>query len=286
MNDQPVVLYHASCSDGFGAAWVANKTLAARNPIYLPVNYGQEPPAEAFSGRGLYILDFSYPAEVMERLCSLARFLVCLDHHKSAKAVLEPLAKFHAVHDSHVQIHFDLTKSGARLTWEHFNSKAINEAPSLVAYVEDRDLWKWALPDSKAVNAYIRSWPMDFFTWDRLDADLRDEQRFAQSVAQGEAILRYQAQVLNTHVKNAIEVTVGGHKVLCVNATTLISEIGEALAKDRPFGATWFQDKLGRRIYSLRSRQGGVDVSEVARQYGGGGHIRAAGFELEPGQTL
>lgn len=32
--------------------------------------------------------------------------------------------------------------------------------------------------------------------------------------------------------------------------------------------------------YSLRSREGGVDVSEIAKQFGGGGHKHAAGFRL------
>jgi phosphoesterase RecJ-like protein len=38
------------------------------------------------------------------------------------------------------------------------------------------------------------------------------------------------------------------------------------------------------RKVSLRSSSGGVDVSEIAREHGGGGHVRAAGFssDLEP----
>jgi phosphoesterase RecJ-like protein len=38
------------------------------------------------------------------------------------------------------------------------------------------------------------------------------------------------------------------------------------------------------RKVSLRSSSGGVDVSELAREHGGGGHVRAAGFstDLEP----
>lgn len=33
--------------------------------------------------------------------------------------------------------------------------------------------------------------------------------------------------------------------------------------------------------YSLRSVEGGIDVSEIAKLYGGGGHPCAAGFETK-----
>lgn len=41
------------------------------------------------------------------------------------------------------------------------------------------------------------------------------------------------------------------------------------------FGAAW--------AVRLRSMDGGVDVSAVARGYGGGGHAHAAGFKLPLG---
>jgi phosphoesterase RecJ-like protein len=38
-------------------------------------------------------------------------------------------------------------------------------------------------------------------------------------------------------------------------------------------------------MISLRS-DGTVDVSEIAKKYGGGGHIKAAGFVLDIGASL
>jgi bifunctional oligoribonuclease and PAP phosphatase NrnA len=48
-----------------------------------------------------------------------------------------------------------------------------------------------------------------------------------------------------------------------------------ALVRELPNGAT------AARKGSLRSRPGGVDVSEIARGFGGGGHRRAAGFSTD-----
>jgi nanoRNase/pAp phosphatase (c-di-AMP/oligoRNAs hydrolase) len=59
----------------------------------------------------------------------------------------------------------------------------------------------------------------------------------------------------------------------------LASQIGERLAADYAFGVIWHQ-KDGRRYFSLRSKSGGISVSDIAAQYGGGGHTHAAGFSF------
>ncbi len=143
-------------------------------------------------------------------------------------------------------------------------------------YVEDRDLWRWELPASRAVNATIRSYDMTFPTLNRLSflepMDL---------VIEGIAILRAQQQVINQHIRHAYEVGLAGYLVPCVNATVHISEIAGALAVGKPFAICWFENAEGKRIFSLRSDENGVDVSRIAKLYGGGGHKHAAGFTID-----
>jgi hypothetical protein len=50
------------------------------------------------------------------------------------------------------------------------------------------------------------------------------------------------------------------------------------LAEGRPFGACYYDNAEGKRVFSLRSKDEGADVSEIAVAYGGGGHARASGF--------
>lgn len=111
------------------------------------------------------------------------------------------------------------------------------------------------------------------------DLELSGTKSFMDLARDGAAILRYQARVVDNHVKNAVEVDIGGHQVLCCNCTSLISEVGEALGANKVFGATYFIDKEGKKVYSLRSRPPhGIDVSKIAKAKGGGGHAGAAGF--------
>lgn len=279
------VLYHANCWDGFCAAWIARGCLD-REAEFIPVQYGQlEPKIE--SGSILFMLDFSYPREQMRNLLSQMHRVIVLDHHKTSEAVLHGLTDEFVQRPDLIQnipgselpvIHFDMDKSGARLTWEHFYGNSGMSTPGLVDYTEDRDLWRWALPGSKAVNACLRSYPLDFKLWDTW-GQLSPIDIAEVFFEQGKAILRRERQIIEDHLIKAREITMDGHKILAVNATVLFSDIAGQLANDRPFGACYFDRADGKRQWSLRSREGGIDVSEVARRHGGGGHRNAAGFE-------
>lgn len=257
--NKPLVLYHASCWDGFCAAWAFRRTRP--NAECVPVQYGELPPD--VTGREVYVLDFSFKRDVLLRMKADADYLLVLDHHKTAEAELTGLDF----------CRFDMTKSGGRMTWEHFIDQ---NPPWLVTYTEDRDLWRWALPDSKEINAALRTYPLSFDEWDKMAAF--NEIQMAELVVAGSAVLRSEAAIVRSHVNNANEVEIDGHKVLCVNATMLMSEIAGELAKGRPFGMTWFEGDNNERVYSLRSRDDGIDVSAIAKAHGGGGHRNSAGF--------
>ena len=58
----------------------------------------------------------------------------------------------------------------------------------------------------------------------------------------------------------------------------------EKMAKGKPFAACYWDTPKGR-VFSLRSSDDGADVSEVAKQYGGGGHRNASGFTVSFAQA-
>jgi len=259
------VLYHGNCYDGFGAAWAAWKKLGD-SAEYHAVKYGDSPPQPINADQGkLYLLDFSFPRSVLENLAKEFDITV-LDHHKTAQADLADLP--YAV--------FDLNKSGAVLAWEHFHSG--RNVPTMIAYLQDRDLWKFELPGSREISAWMRSWPFEFKSWTRAEREMR--LAFNECRAEGKAILRFQQQMVSIMADNAWIQEIGGHDVPTTNATAFFSEVGEELCKryhDAPFSAYYLDRKDGKRQWGLRSRSG-FDCSAVAKQYGGGGHPGAAGW--------
>jgi len=54
--------------------------------------------------------------------------------------------------------------------------------------------------------------------------------------------------------------------------------VGDTLGAKYPFVVMYF-DTADKRVFSLRSR-GEVDVANIAKRYGGGGHAGAAGFTM------
>ena len=265
-----VVMYHASYTDGFGAAWAAWHRLRDQGE-YLPMNYGDDVPDLGPSSH-VYLLDFSLSRERMLQLHDRhgAANVTLLDHHQTAAENLNGVPN----------CHIDQSKSGAVLAWEHF---CPNETvPNILLYVQDRDLWRWELPDSRAVSAYLNSYKFDFARWNRLARDLETDK---QSVVRaGEAILRNEQEIVTRVCQRSMMGTISDCWIPIVNSAVLQSELGERMLTDHPeapFAASYFDVSATRRVWSLRGRAGGQDVSEVASFFGGGGHRTSAGFTQE-----
>lgn len=254
--------------DGFAAAWIVRKVLGDGVEFVGGV-YDQQPP-EIEPESTVYIVDFSYPRDVLLAMTEGSEVVV-LDHHKSAQANLAglPFAQF------------DMNRSGAMMTWDYFCQG--KRPPEIIDYIQDRDLWRFELPQSKEVNAALFSYPMEFPTFDILAG-------IPAHILAGEGVtlLRQRQKHIDSFVRgwSVSEVEIGGYTVPCLNCPRfLASEVLHTLAKGYPFAASYF-DSADNRSFELRSADDGVDVSEIARLYGGGGHQHAAGFTVKKPKVL
>lgn len=263
-----ICIYHGNCADGFGAAWAVREQFP--DAVFHPAQYGDEPPDCV--GKRVYIVDFSYPREILEKIASEAYHVFVLDHHKTAAEHVQPLLDTKIIGGV-----FDLSKSGAVLAWEFFNLPT-TPTPKILQYIQDRDLWKFELPYSKEVNAVISSHPQDFKVWDELVNIL--EYNFSTVLTEGFALKRQRDNYVEQLVKLRTTLTLEQRAVPAVNAPPMFaSEVGNRLCElypDAPYSVTYCDLPDGKK-YSLRSI-GDFDVSEVAKRFGGGGHKNAAGF--------
>ncbi|MBM4123548.1 MAG: phosphoesterase [Nitrospira sp.] len=253
-----VVLYHAECTDGFGAAWALWKRVPSAQ--FIPVKHGMPPP-DSLAGRHVLIVDFSYERATLETISRHAASVLVLDHHITAQQGLADLP----------YVYFDQKKSGAVLAWEWAHEEP---APWLLQYVQDKDLWTWSLPASREISAALASYPHDFTVWDGL--------RQKNLEAEGRAILRYENEMVGKIAAAAVLVSFHGETVPAVQSSVLTSQVGERLSRGYPFCIIW-HDRNGRRYYSLRSTADGADVGAIAMAHGGGGHTHAAGFSVPLG---
>ena len=219
------------------------------------------------------MLDFAYPRPVMEAIARQVHTLVVLDHHKTAAADLAGLGAT----APNIRLEFDMHRSGARLAWDWFHPHEREYAPWLVRYVEDRDLWRFALPYSRDVTTGIDAHEHTLESWDELAE--RDVEEVAR---EGHVIETYRRRCVEAARTLAVPMVIAGHRVRAANCSDrrFASDTAISLAEARLFGATYWINARGRVRFSLRSPAGGLDVSEIAKTFGGGGHEHAAGFEV------
>ncbi len=271
-------IYHGNCADGFGAAWAVRHALGGSNVEFIAGTYGMVAPDVADSL--VLIVDFSFPWEVLQHMAESAHAVLVIDHHKSAAEALAGLpaapANFTAwsLRLPKLSTVFDMDRSGAGLTWDFFFP--FNHRPALINHIEDRDLWRFRLDGTREVMANVFSHPQDFSTWDALMT--MPAEAHCNS---GEAIERkHHKDVAELVTKGKRRVTIGGYDVPVANLPyTMFSDAGSLMAEGEPFAAC-YTDTAQHRQFSLRSTDAGLDVSEVAKLYGGGGHRNAAGFSV------
>lgn len=260
---KPIVYYHFPCWDGFTAGWVAHRKFP--DAVLCPAEYGKTPPPgrNSYYGRDVVLLDFTWDRPILEDMERHASSLTVLDHHASAEVKLRGIKG----------CIFDMNRSGAMMAWDHFFPE--NSVPDLIRYVQDRDLWKFELPKSREINAAIGSYQMTWDTWNRLafmDLDLLAKD--------GVAILRSERQMVDLALRSKRIGQFRGYRTAMVNSSVLKSEIGEALCRDSDIQVAliWSQTESGAYSYSLRADKEGVAVNNIAAEFGGGGHPKAAGF--------
>jgi oligoribonuclease NrnB/cAMP/cGMP phosphodiesterase (DHH superfamily) len=266
--EEIVCLYHANCTDGSAsAAVIKHKYPKAR---CHPVSHGDSLDVDV-TGKKVFIVDFSYPAQMLEALKSKAKEVHWYDHHVTSLPIQKQVG-WGVI---------NLQESGASLTWkQEYPDRPL---PKILSYVRDKDLYEWKLPDSRAISMTLANQP-DIHNpggalWRKLIDRLSDRQ-WKQMVKTGERALAEQRVRIVKGTQNGFELEFHGHRAFAVNWSLEASDIGEYVYTEMQYplvilfyynGESW--------TFSLRSPS--IDVSKLALEHGGGGHPGAAGFRTE-----
>lgn len=290
-----MMIYHANCADGFGAAWAAWMKWGD-NIEYAPASYGQEPPEVL--GKHVLIGDFSYKRNGLDTMLQGAASIVVLDHHETAEAELAPFRFYESspgavsaadvngmlrdladLHRPPCVAVFDGNRSGAVMTWDFcFPGE---EAPLLLRLIQDRDLWRFTMPKTKPFGVWLRCEPFNFERWELIAQELNDGRDSDRIFHEAEAMQRFFDQKVAEIGRLARRGMIDGHEVpLCNCPPMFASEVGHWLLDENPFApfVACYSDQGKSRGYSLRSRDDRMNVADIARKFGGGGHRNAAGF--------
>jgi oligoribonuclease NrnB/cAMP/cGMP phosphodiesterase (DHH superfamily) len=276
---KPIVIYHNACLDGWTAAWIMWRNFGDSMEYVPGVYQGIVPDV---TDRVVYLVDFSYKRDVIDAMLKVAKNVILIDHHKSALEDLWDLASV-GLDTSNSS----LEHSGAVLTWKFIDKLTQTKSiiPKTVLHVEDRDLWKFLMPDTKAICAYLYN-KLDsskdqitmFQEWEKLMKASKVSYRHMISV--GEALVEDHSKLAKEAAKHAREIIYDGQSIMTSNCIPAFSsEVGNILAEaNNGLGATYV-DMKDCRNFSIRA-VGNKDASTVALKFGGGGHRGAAGFKV------
>lgn len=270
-------VHHHPCQDGFAAAWAVRKYFDEQGRLgdvmFHPGVYQEMPPDP--TGLDVILVDFSYKREVVKLIAGVAEKVTIIDHHKTA---IEDLAGLDIERDN-IRLVFDEKRSGAGLTWDTLFPRQAR--PDLIDSIEDRDLWNFEKDNTRDITAAIFSHPYDFDVWDDLMEHADGLAGWKDLIRQGAAINRKAAMDMEgmlSQSKRRMQILEWSVPVIGV-PYPVVSEICNIMAKGE-FFAAGYQDTATGRKFSLRSAEDGLDVSAVAKQFGGGGHKHAAGFTV------
>ncbi|XP_059453360.1 uncharacterized protein LOC132183911 [Corylus avellana] len=303
------ILYHYPCPDGAFAALAAHLYFSAASlpalffphTVYMPITAQQLPLSEIGD---LYLLDFVGSPGFVQEISSRVDRVVVLDHHKTA---LEKLAETAA--GENVTKVIDMERSGATIAFDYFKEKLkfcpnqtvlevgeFDRLGPLFKFIEDGDLWRWRLPNSKAFSSGLKDSGIEFDV--QLNPSLFQQLLsldVESVISQGKLSLLQKQKLIDESLSQSYEIALGGGlfgHCLAADADSiseLRSELGHQLARKssnmklRGIGAVVYRvpelenDQLLK--ISLRSVDN-EDTTPISEEFGGGGHASASSFML------
>lgn len=271
-----VVCIHHNDADGRASAAIVRRALG-EDIILHEMNYGDPYPVEtAIDAEIVVVVDFSLPQEEMKRFADTGT-LIWIDHHISAIKEMDEISQnWPGLRDTR--------EAACVLTWHYFFPG--DSTPKGITLIGDRDAWHWVEEDTGPFDEGLyqeNTDPRNDSLWVPL---LNDDPMIIQKlVERGRVLRKARLNNIQRQVDNyAYPVKFEGHRALAINARGN-GDIGEYVQELGYDLAYCYVDNLqnGRLMTFVGLYSSKIDVSEIARKFGGGGHRGASGLSFERG---
>lgn len=207
-----------------------------------------------------------------------------IDHHKSALHFNDYEWGYILVED-----HDGKLTSATSLLYEYLvTNKLLEPTAAITEFVElvrQYDTWEWEKNENyqaHSLNSLFYLISMEEFE-EKILERLRTSDHFDFDEFE-KKILKMEADKIDRYIRRKkreiVQSTIGEHLAGIVYAETYHSELGNELGKEYPHLDYIAIVMMGGKRISLRTIYDHIDVSEVAGQFGGGGHQKASGCTL------
>jgi len=270
-----IVLHHNGPDGRCAAAIVRLAHLPLDDIEYVELDYHTHEFRDVKPEEWVYIVDYSLPPEIMNKILEVTENVVLIDHHASTPGKMEQyVGKYTAV------VNCDGPESGCSLTWKHFFPE--EEMPEALQLIRDYDTWTHAIfPVSTYFTTGLELFDTnpESYVWDDLLGFCADYDYVAEDIVQiGRNCVEFRDNLAKTACDEfGFETVWEDCKCFVLYCSTMRSSLCFKERIDQydmcimvvPHG-----NGVTIRLYSNEV----VDVSEVAKKFDGGGHKGAGGF--------
>jgi len=284
------VYYHAGDMDGWCSGAIVKKFYQDQEieVEMFPINYGDKFLWEVINPDDIvYVVDFSLPEEEMIKLGNLLDDgkgeLIWIDHHIGVSSLFEEV-KCSGM--------FDTSVAACELTWKYLFDK---EVPRFVELLSAYDCWdhsgriaSWGEIEHFQYGFKARATnPKDSteLFWDGwfLFSDLNREvgTYIKDTINVGAGIQKYVEDRFRSELASrSYKIYWEGHKCLVINSDPYIANFMTRCNEfaDCDIAINYCNNGGKSWIVNLRTNKKGIDLSEIAKLYKGGGHCGASGF--------
>lgn len=278
------IIYHNQDLDGFCSGAIIKYHLlnlgANENSIrMIGWNYGD--PMPLLEGGSAYITDICFPDNEMIRLKMRPDiYLVWIDHHKTSIEVSEKSGW------SDIEGLRVVGDSASFLAWKYYFPHLM--MPDVVRYVDLYDTWKKKTSTSWqeimemqfAMRFYLKepNKKLNFDCW--MTAFEKGVEKFHDSGKMFYQLVRNQNEVI---AKTSFDLLFEGFLFRAVNYKGN-SEVLNPVIHPRHDAIMMFYYDINQwrvSLYANESNLINTDLSVIAKKFGGGGHAKACGFEID-----
>jgi oligoribonuclease NrnB/cAMP/cGMP phosphodiesterase (DHH superfamily) len=284
--------YHADADGRCAGFWVSLNVgltdLGRYEPECIEINYGKPFPLEKIGqDEQVYIVDYSIEPSEMFQLLEITKDVTWIDHHKTAIEKYSDFpyeirgVRFDGIAGcmlTYCYIHHMTARGEGEI--KPFDIAMTGDAPKFTKLIADWDVWKFAYGDDTryfitAFNAY--DFKPSSKLWDRFFT-FPDEMACGSMIQEGTTMATFRDGWAKEYCRTkGFETVIDGHKAFAMNLGNCNSEYFKSVVGYDILAPFCFDgDKWTVSMYSKT-----VDVSEIAKKYGGGGHKGASGFQCK-----
>lgn len=285
MTEKPALcIYHGADLDGqcCGAICQHAFNLRGQEVELLPVDYGDHVPDDKITGREVFICDWSFqPWSRFEEVVRLAAGVYWIDHHKSA---IDEYQQRGVPASARVMARLSLDHAACELAWSEFFGDV--EMPLGVRLLGRYDVWdhdysRNVLPFQYGMRIRDTDPRTNMQLWQDVVFSWPDRTVLEPIIREGEIILEYEQRKNELAVKSSwFPLDFAGLFWQACNHLGQGSMFFNSVWSPGTFdGVLSFAWRCNRWTVGLYSTHPVIDCGAIAKQYGGGGHPGAAGFQ-------